>query len=133
MFTEFHEPHLGSYLAVVRFLDEDEHLLHVLFGYDPERFRWVRLSERVDLGPAKSRVGWAVALSPLTVSVDAAALGTDVVLTALLAYGAGSGGGSGSGVVGLFTTLNYKAGNAICGVDPSDELAPIHAPELLPR
>ncbi len=109
-----------SYLAVVRFLDEEGHLLHVLFGYDPKRFRWVRLSEPVDLGIPSRRMGWGAALFPLCLAVDSATLAAD------FAVGIFTGG-----VTGVFTAVSYMAGTGLFRIAPSDHVAPIPRPEVL--
>ena len=117
-------PAPDSYLAVVRFLDWDDHLHYVLFGYDPGRFRWVRLSESVDLGPAENRVEWAVALFPICLTFDAAALAADLLIGAI----AGLCGGA---VGPIFTPINFTIGESIFAIDSTDQLAPIPAPAFL--
>jgi hypothetical protein len=114
-----------DYLAVVRFEDAEGHLLHVLFGYDPRRLRWVRLSAPVDLGPCRGRVGWALLMLPFCVALDTTALAADLVLTAVLSLG--GGGGS----VVIFTALNHAVGKAIFTIEPTDHCGPVATP--LPR
>jgi hypothetical protein len=69
-------------LVVARFRNPEGHLLYMLFGYDPERVRWVRLSETFDLGGWKNRIGLALALVPFCLAADAART-IDGTLTAL--------------------------------------------------
>jgi hypothetical protein len=83
---------LGSsgpeYLAVVRFRSEQNHLLYVLFAYDPARLRWVRLSEPMDLGSPSTSLGWSLALLPVCLVGDAARFADDVLTTVSFGQGA---------------------------------------------
>lgn len=106
-----------SYLAVVRFLDNKDRVLHALFGYAPDRFRWVRLSEPVDLGHAGKRLESMFALLPFCLLLDSAALGADISLNILIAC---CGVTPPTYPCAIFTTLNNLAGKKTFNIDSTD-------------
>lgn len=118
----------GDYLAVVRFENEERHVLHVLFGYDAARFRWVRLSVPVDVGLSKNRLGVALLLLPFCVALDAVAISLDVVWAAAAALA-----GSDGGMVGVFTKAAYAMGKSSFAIGPTDQLDPVVAPGAILR
>jgi hypothetical protein len=112
-----------DHLAFVRFRNDERHHLYVLFGYDPEQERWVRLSESFDLGPSKCRLGLVLPLLPICLAVDVLRI-ADAALTGLSFRPIPIGRGAcWSGLLhsdGIFPPIS------------TDSLAPPLAPEFLP-
>lgn len=106
-----------EYFSVVRFRRIDDHLLYVLFGYDPDRFRWVKLSEPVDLGVSHTRLGWALALLPFCILGDAARFADGVLTDVSLGRGAPWSG--------------FLQRNRSFASPPTDRVGPIPFPPII--
>ena len=110
--------------GVVRSFDGDGNIHMEIFGFDRQRFRWVRLTHPVNLGPEHDLVGWAQALTVFTLVADGAMITVGAGMGVVAAFASANPVALLAGPVGG-GVASYYLGRLVFSVATHDRLAPV--------